>query len=97
VLVTAIARGRLWLSEIEAGMGTIDDIAAREGCSKRHVKLTISLTFLAPKLIEAAVRGRLPHGIGVSRMCDAPIVWTRQYRMLGLTEQNECSIVRPMT
>jgi hypothetical protein len=36
-LVTAIARGRLWLSEIKAGTATIDDIAAREDCSTRHV------------------------------------------------------------
>jgi site-specific DNA recombinase len=35
-LVTAIARGRRWLSEIEAGAATIDDIADREACSKRH-------------------------------------------------------------
>jgi site-specific DNA recombinase len=45
-LVTAIARGRLWLSEVEAGTATIGDIAAREGCSARHVNMTISLAFL---------------------------------------------------
>jgi site-specific DNA recombinase len=33
-LVAAIARGRQWLSEIEAGVATIDDIAAMEACSK---------------------------------------------------------------
>jgi site-specific DNA recombinase len=36
-LISAIARGRQWLSEIEAGTATIGGIAAREGCSKRHV------------------------------------------------------------
>jgi site-specific DNA recombinase len=85
-LVTAIVRGRLWLSELEAGTANIDDIAAPEGRSKRHVNMTISLAFLAPKLIETAVRGRLPHGAEVSRMCDAPIAWSRQYRVLGLPE-----------
>jgi site-specific DNA recombinase len=74
-LVTAIARGRLWLSEIEAGTACVDDIAAREDRSKRHVNMTISLAFLAPKLIEAAVRGGLPHGIGVARLLDAPVLW----------------------
>jgi hypothetical protein len=34
-LVTAIARGRQWLSEIEAGAVTIDGIATREACSQR--------------------------------------------------------------
>jgi site-specific DNA recombinase len=83
-LVTAIARGRQWLSEVEAGAATIDGIAAREACSRRHVNMTISLAFLAPSLIEAAVGGRLPHGIGVARLFDAPVAWSRQHQMLGL-------------
>ena len=83
-LVTAIARGRQWLFEIEAGAATLDAIAAREACSKRHVNMTISLAFLAPSLVKAAVEGRLPHGIGVARLFDAPVAWSRQYLMLGL-------------
>ena len=83
-LVTAIARARQWLSEIEADTVTIDGIAAREACSKRHVNMTISLAFLAPSLIKAAVEGRLPHGIGVARLFDPPVGWSRQHQMLGL-------------
>jgi site-specific DNA recombinase len=84
-LITAIARGRLWLSEIEAGTASIDDIAAREDCSKRHVNMTISLAFLAPRLVQAAVEGLLPHGVGVARLLDAPVVWARQHSALGLS------------
>jgi site-specific DNA recombinase len=83
-LVTAIARGRRWLSEIEAGAATIDDIANREACSKRHVNMTISLAFLAPGLVKAAAEGRLPQGIGVARLFDAPVGWAHQHQMLGL-------------
>jgi site-specific DNA recombinase len=83
-LVTAIARGRQWLSEIEADAATIDGIASREACSKRHVNMTISLAFLAPSLVKAAVEGGLPHGIGVARLFDAPVTWSRQHQMLGL-------------
>jgi site-specific DNA recombinase len=83
-LVTAIARGRQWLSEIEAGTATIEGIATRESCSKRHVQMTISLAFLAPRLVQAAVDGRLPRGIGVARLFDAPVAWSRQHQMLGL-------------
>jgi site-specific DNA recombinase len=82
-LVTAIARGRQWLSEIETGTATVDGIAAREACSKRHVSMTISLAFLAPSLVKAAVDGRLPRGIGVARLFDAPTAWSRQQQMLG--------------
>jgi site-specific DNA recombinase len=83
-LVSAIARGRQWLSEIETGTATIDGIAKREACSKRRVQMTISLAFLAPSLVKAAVDGRLPRGIGVARLFDAPVAWSRQHQMLGL-------------
>jgi site-specific DNA recombinase len=47
--------------------------------------MTISLAFLAPSLVKAAVDGRLPDGIGVARLFDAPAAWSRQHEMLGLT------------
>jgi site-specific DNA recombinase len=85
-LVAAIARGRRWLDEIVAGTVTsVEQIAAREKCSIRQVHMTISLAFLAPRLVKAAVEGRLPRGIGVTRLRDAPAEWTRQYVMLGLS------------
>jgi len=84
-LIASIARGRRWLDEIVAGTVTdVEQIAAREKCSVRKVNMTISLAFLAPALAKAAIEGRLPRGIGVARLCDAPAEWSRQYRMLGL-------------
>jgi hypothetical protein len=84
-LVASIARGRRWLDEIVAGPTTVEQIAAREGCSIRQVNMTISLAFLAPRLVQAAIEGRLPRGIGVTRLRDAPAEWSRQYGMLGLS------------
>jgi site-specific DNA recombinase len=46
--------------------------------------MTISLAFLAPSLVKAAIEGRLPHGIGVARLFDAPVAWLRQHQMVGL-------------
>jgi DNA invertase Pin-like site-specific DNA recombinase len=84
-LVAAIARGRSWLAQIQAGtVASVDEIAAREQCSKRHVNMTISLAFLAPDLVQAAIKGLLPHGIGVARLLDPPVEWARQRKMLGL-------------
>src|SRR6266536_3677683 len=84
-LVRAIARGRLWLAEMQSGaVANVQDLAARENCSKRHVHMTVSLAFLAPSLVKAAVEGRLPHGIGVARMLELPPGWARQYQILGL-------------
>jgi hypothetical protein len=62
-----------------------ESIAGREGCSVRKVNMTISLAFLAPDLVKAAIDGRLPHGMGVARLCDLPAEWSRQRQMLGLS------------
>jgi site-specific DNA recombinase len=77
-LVTAIARGRRWLDEVVSGsVAGVDQIATRQKCSVRQVNMTISLAFLAPDLVRAAVEGRLPRGIGVERLRDAPSEWSR--------------------
>ena len=70
--------------------GSVTDaaqIALRERCSVRHVNMTISLAFLAPKLARAAVEGRLPRGINIARLRDAPAEWSRQFEALGLNPQ----------
>jgi len=46
--------------------------------------MTISLAFLAPDLAKAAIEGRLPFGMGVTRLSELPAEWSRQYRVLGL-------------
>ena len=87
-LISAIARGRRWLDEIISGSVTdAEQIALRERRSARHVNMTISLAFLAPKLVRAAVEGRLPRGINIERLRDAPAEWSRQFEALGLNPQ----------
>jgi site-specific DNA recombinase len=84
-LVTSIACGRRWLDEIVTGnIANVEQIAAREKCSVRQVNMTISLAFLSPTLVKAAIDGRLPRGIGIARLRDAPAEWSRQHAMLGL-------------
>jgi site-specific DNA recombinase len=84
-LVNAIARARRWLDEIVSGSAAnIEQIATCQKCSVRQVNMTISLAFLAPNLVKAAVEGRLPRGIGVERLRDAPAEWSRQFETLGL-------------
>jgi site-specific DNA recombinase len=85
LLVTSIARGRRWLDELLADANAnAESIAKRERCSIRKVNMTISLAFLAPDLVKAAIAGRLPHGMGVVRLADMPAEWSRQHQMLGL-------------
>jgi len=85
LLVASIARGRRWLDELLADANAnAENIAKRERCSIRKVNMTISLAFLAPDLVNAAIAGRLPHGMGVARLADMPAEWSRQHHMLGL-------------
>ena len=87
-LVAAIARGRRWLDELIADpTASADSIATRENCSVRKINMTISLAFLAPDLVKAAIDGRLPHGMGVARLSDLPAEWSKQHQMLGLPGQ----------
>ncbi len=81
----AIALGRRSLAEIASGeMAGSDAIALREGCSKRHVTMTISLAFLSPTLVKAAVEGRLPRGTGLKNLTDPSLTWLQQHRALGI-------------
>jgi site-specific DNA recombinase len=83
-LIRSIGRGRHWFQEVVDGRETIESLAARQHCSTRHITLTLSLAFLAPTLVSAAVEGRLPRGIGVAALRDAPAEWSQQMTRLGL-------------
>jgi site-specific DNA recombinase len=84
-LVASIAHARRWLNELIADpTASPESIAKREQCSVRKVNLTLSLAFLAPDIVKAAIDGALPHGMGVVRLADLPAEWSRQRRILGL-------------
>jgi hypothetical protein len=87
-LVSTIARGRHWLDDVVSGrVSTVAELCARENCSVRQVNMTISLAFLAPNLVKAAVEGRLPRGVGIERLRDPPTEWSRQFEALGLNPE----------
>src|SRR5262245_15199424 len=85
-LITAIATGRRWLDELIAGtVPNVEQIAQRETCSITQLNRTITHAFPAPTLVQAAVDGRLPRGIGVASLRDFPVEWKRQHEILGLS------------
>jgi site-specific DNA recombinase len=88
-LITAIAKGRRWLDELMAGTATnVEQIASTENCTVRQINMTISLAFLAPNLVQAAVDGRLPRGVGIANLRDAPAEWSLQYARLGFASRH---------
>ena len=52
----------------------------------RQANLTLSLAFLAPQLVKAAVDGRLPRSINIERLRDPDPNWTKQFQDLGLNQ-----------
>jgi site-specific DNA recombinase len=86
-LVAALARGRRWRDELVSGaVANVEQIATRERCSARRVNMTVTLAFLAPDLVAAAIEGRLPRGVGIARLCDLPANWTHQFQALGIAQ-----------
>jgi site-specific DNA recombinase len=63
---------------------TLESLASREGRTVRSTRMTLSLAFLAPEIVKAAVEGRLPRGFGPKRLVDLPTAWPDQWRTLGL-------------
>jgi DNA invertase Pin-like site-specific DNA recombinase len=84
-LLSAIAKGRRWLNEMISGkIEGIETIANREGVSERSARMGVSLAFLAPDIVQAAVDGILPRGLGVSRLMDMPPSWADQRSIIGI-------------
>ena len=83
-LIRSISLGRLWLQQIVDGSKTVTALAEEQACTLRQVNMTISLAFLAPSHVNAAVEGGLPRGVSVSSLRDAPPEWSQQVARLGL-------------
>ena len=84
-LLKGIAQGRLWLNQlIEGHVEDIGALAAKQGVSEKTVRSTLSLAFLAPDLVQAAIDGNLPRGLGVTQMTDLLMDWAAQRQQLGL-------------
>ena len=60
-LIKAIARGRAWFEELVSGRArSLQELAKRDGISRRYIRRLIGLAFLSPQLIEAICRAGNP-------------------------------------
>lgn len=84
-LLKGIAQGRLWLDQlVEGQVQDTNALASKHGVSEKTVRSTLSLAFLAPDIVQAAIDGKLPRGLGVTQMTDLPMDWLAQRQQLGL-------------
>jgi site-specific DNA recombinase len=85
VFAESLRNAHAWLDElISDPRQTIEAIAAREQKSERSIRMTLSLAFVAPPIVAAAIEGRLPRGFGSKRLMELPMVWSHQWTALGL-------------
>jgi len=83
--IKALRDARRWLDELLFDPAqTIESLAVREGKSERSIRMTLSLAFMSPALAEAAMEGRLPRGFCIKRLTDLPMLWSEQWRAIGL-------------
>jgi len=88
ILIEALRDAHSWLDVLLSDSRlTLESIASREGKTVRSIRMALSLAFLAPEIVKAAVEGRLPRGFGVKRLVDLPMAWPDQWRTLGLQAQ----------
>jgi site-specific DNA recombinase len=58
-LLKAIARGRAWFEELAIGrVRSLQELAKRDGISRRYIRRLVGLAFLSPQLVEAILQGR---------------------------------------
>jgi site-specific DNA recombinase len=85
ILIEALRDAHRWLDELLSDPRlTLESLASREGKSERSIRMTLSLAFLAPEIVKAAVERRLPRGSGLKRLVDLPMAWPDQWCALGL-------------
>jgi site-specific DNA recombinase len=85
ILIEALRDARRWLDGLLSDPRlTLESISSREGKTERSIRMTLSLAFLAPDIVKAAVEGRLPRGSGLKRLVDLPMTWPDQWRALEL-------------
>jgi site-specific DNA recombinase len=86
VLIKAIARGRVWFGELASGRaGSLQELASRDGISRRYIRRLVCLAFLSLELVEASLQGRQPVALTATRLTelDLPLDWTEQHRLLA--------------
>src|SRR3984885_14292763 len=85
ILIEALRDAHRWLDELLSDPRlTSESLASREGRTARSIRMTLSLAFLAPEIVTAAVEGRLLRGFGLKRLVDLPMAWPDQWCALGL-------------
>ncbi len=84
-LIKALARGRVWFEELATGRAqSLQELAKRDGISRRYIRRFVGLAFLSPRLVEAILKGQQPVELTATRLSelDLPLDWAEQHKLL---------------
>ena len=92
LLLTAIARARSWMNDLNEGrVNSFEAIARSENKVERHIRRLIPLAFASPRIVEAIANGYAPADLTVTSLTSAlPRSWTKQEKRYGIV----CPIAR---
>ena len=83
-LLKALLRATLWERQLRAKHITMEDLAKREGVSRRYIQRILQLNFLAPDIKEAILEGRPPATLRLEDLrIRLPLLWVEQRERLG--------------
>lgn len=84
-LIVALARAFHWQHLIDSGKyASIAALADALGVDRSYVRRILTLTTLAPDLVESIVRGEEPSGLSLERLVQGmPALWEEQREALG--------------
>jgi DNA invertase Pin-like site-specific DNA recombinase len=85
-LIKAVARGRAWFEELATGrVRSLQELAKRDGISRRYIRRLVGLAFLSPQLVEAILQGGQSVELTATRLTelDLPLDWTEQHKLLA--------------
>jgi hypothetical protein len=84
-LVKALARAFRWRRMLEEGRyASVRDLAKAEGVNRTYIGRVLSLTLLAPDLVEAILDGRQTEAANITRRSSPiPDAWPEQRRAAG--------------
>ncbi|HEX4616306.1 MAG TPA: hypothetical protein VH230_10370 [Stellaceae bacterium] len=70
-LIKAIARGHTWFEELATGrVRSLQELAKRDGISRRYIRRLVGLAFLSPPLVEAILQGRQSVELTATRLTE---------------------------
>jgi site-specific DNA recombinase len=99
-LIKAIARGRTWFEELATGrVRSLQELARRDGITRRYIRRLVGLAFLSPQLVEAILQGRQSGELTAARLTelDLPLDWDRAAQTTRELTANSviCACPRP--